>query len=248
MARTTPRPRPTATQTLTPRTRYCPTGGNARGAAEHPSRPITTLTAVRRLPRQIRHGITAGCPPLRPPSRPAAAGRLALPQHELGLELIALVGPLRPAQHRRGPGSHPELARRRIASAPRTVLQLLEREDELGARSLADPLRLPRVTKTPGRGLRALAGLQPDVGHEGLWGLRACLSAEGLRPPWQPSSRRSRRGWAGPSAAGELPGRAPAAVPWQPPCPGGHTRWVTSPLDAKRPRRSLRPTATPSRP
>ena len=56
----------------------------------------------------------------------------------------------------------------------------LERYDELVALSLAAPLRLQRVTKTHGRVILALDGLPPDVGHEGLWGLRDCLAAEVL--------------------------------------------------------------------
>jgi hypothetical protein len=42
---------------------------------------------------------------------------------------------------------------------------------------LADPLRLQHVTKAHGRGIFALDGLQPDVGHEGLWVLRDGLSS-----------------------------------------------------------------------
>jgi hypothetical protein len=64
--------------------------------------------------------------------------------------------------------------------APRTVHPLLERYDALVALSVADPLRLQRVTQAHGRGILALDGLQPDVGHEGLWVLRDCLSSEVL--------------------------------------------------------------------
>jgi hypothetical protein len=180
MARTTPRPYPTATQTLTPLLRHCPTCGNAMWAAYHNYRTITTLTDVRRLTLKIRHCITPVCPQFRHPYRPEAEGRLALPKHEFGLDIIALVGTLRHAQHRSVPEIHHELARRRIAIAPRTVLHLLERYDELVALSLADPLRLQRVTKTHGRAILALDGLQPDVGHEVLWVLRDCLTAEVL--------------------------------------------------------------------
>jgi hypothetical protein len=180
MARTTPRPRPTATQTLTPLTRYCPTCGNTMWAAYHNYRTITTLTDVRRLTLKIRHCITPDCPQVRHPYRPEAEGRLVLPKHEFGLDIIALVGTLRHAQHRSMPEIHQELARRRIAIAPRTVLHLLERYDELVALSLAEPLRLQRVTKTYGRVILALDGLQPDVGHEVLWVLRDCLSSEVL--------------------------------------------------------------------
>ena len=180
MARTTPRPHPTATQTLTPLLRHCPTCGNAMWAAYHNYRTITTLTEVRRLTLKIRRCITRACPRFQQPYRPEAEGRLALPKHEFGLDVIALVGTLRHAQHRSVPEIHQELERRQLAIAPRTVLHLLERYDELVALSLADPLRLQRVTKTHGRVILALDGLQPDVGHEVLWVLRDCLSSEVL--------------------------------------------------------------------
>ena len=52
--------------------------------------------------------------------------------------------------------------------------------DELLALSLTDPLRLQQITHAQGRIILALDGLQPDVGHEVLWVLRDCLSAEVL--------------------------------------------------------------------
>ena len=64
--------------------------------------------------------------------------------------------------------------------APRTVPQLLERYEELGALSLADPFRLQQITHAPGRVILAREGLQAAVGHEVLWVLRDGLSAEGL--------------------------------------------------------------------
>lgn len=177
MARTTLRPRPTATQTLTPLLRHGPTCGNAMGAADHHDRTITTLTDVVRLTRTLRRCLTPVCPQFRHPSRPAAAGRLALPQHAFGREVIAWIGPLRHAQHRRVPEIHPEWARGRVTMAPRTVQQLLERDDALVALSLADPLRLQQVTQGQGRVLLARDGRHPDVGPEVLGGLRACRSA-----------------------------------------------------------------------
>ena len=102
-----------------------------RCAAPHPQNPA------------LHHPV---CPQFRHPYRPEAEGRLALPKHEFGLDIIALVGTLRHAQHRSVPEIHQELAQRHITIAPRTVLHLLERYDELVALSLADPLRLQRVT------------------------------------------------------------------------------------------------------
>src|SRR4029453_4686796 len=122
-------------------------------------RTITTLTAGVTPPLKIRRCITPACPQVQQPYRPEAEGRLALPKHEFGLDVIALVGTLRHAQHRSLPEIHQELQRRRVAMAPRTVLHLLERYDELVARSLADPLRLQHVTKAHGRVIVALDGL-----------------------------------------------------------------------------------------
>jgi hypothetical protein len=180
MARTTPRPCPTAAQTLTPLTRHCPVCGNPLWAAYHNYRTLTTLTDVVRLTLKIRRCITPACPQFQHPYRPEAEGRLALPKHEFGLDVIALVGTLRHAQHRSLPEIHQELRRRRVVMAPRTVQHLLERYDELVALSVADPLRLQRVTQAHGRVILALDGLQPDVGHEVLWVLRDCLSSEVL--------------------------------------------------------------------
>jgi hypothetical protein len=114
------------------------------------------------------------------PYRPEEEGRLALPKHEFGLDVIALVGTLRYTQHRSVPEMHQELGHRRVVIAPRTVQHLLERYEELGALSLTDLSRLQRITQAQGRVLLALDGLQPDVGHEVLWVLRDCLSTEVL--------------------------------------------------------------------
>jgi hypothetical protein len=146
-------------------------------AAYHNYRTITTLSDVLRLTLKIRRCITPVCPQFQQPYRPEAEGRLALPKHEFGLDVIVLVGTLRHAQHRSVTEIHQEFERRRIAIAPRTVLHLLERYDELVALSLADPLRLQRITQTHGRVILALDGLQPDAGHEVLWVLRDCLSS-----------------------------------------------------------------------
>ena len=148
MARRTPRPQPPTTQTLHPVLRHCPLCGNPMWAAYHNYRPLTTLTGVRRLPLQIRRGITPACPHFQQPSRPEEEGRLALPTHACGLDVIALVGTLRYGQHRRVPESHQELRRRHVVIAPRTVLPLVERYEALVALSWADPTRLQQITHT----------------------------------------------------------------------------------------------------
>jgi len=180
MARTTPRPTPTATRTLHPLGRHCPLCGEMRWAAYHNSRTITTLDDVVHLTLQIRRCLNRTCPQFRRPYRPEAEGRLALPKHEFGLDVIAWVGTLRYAQHRSLPEIHQHLHSRGVAVAPRTVAHLLERYDELLTLSLTDTTRLQRITQAQGRVILALDGLQPDVGHEVLWVLRDCLSGEVL--------------------------------------------------------------------
>jgi hypothetical protein len=141
MARTTHRPRPTATQTLTPLLRHCPACGNTMWAASHHYRTLTPLTDVLRLTRKIRRCLTPACPQVPQPCRPEAEGQLALPQHACSLDVIALVGTLRHAQHRSLPEIQQELRRRRVPMAPRTVWHLLERSDELVALSCSGQVK-----------------------------------------------------------------------------------------------------------
>ena len=180
MARTTPRPPPTHTQTLQAIVRHCPCCGASMWAAYHNYRTITTLEAVLALTLQIRRCLNRGCPHFRQPYRPEQEGRLALPKHEFGLDVLAVIGQWRYADHRSIPEIHEALRERRVTLAPRTVMHLLERYDELVALSLQDTTRLQRITQARGRVILALDGLQPDVGHEVLWVLRDCLSGEVL--------------------------------------------------------------------
>ena len=149
-------------------------------AAYHNYRTITTLEAIMRLTLQMRRCLNPACPQVRKPYRPEAEGRLALPQHAFGLDVIAFVGQQRYGYHRSVPEIHQALVERRVAVAPRTVPKLLERYDELVALSLQDTARLRRLTQPQGRVSLALDGLQPDVGQEVLWVLRDCLSGEVL--------------------------------------------------------------------
>jgi hypothetical protein len=180
MARTTSRPPPTASCTLQPLGRHCPLCGETMWAAYHNHRTITTLEDVVQLTLQIRRCLNRACPQFRRPYRPEAEGRLALPGHEFGLDVIAWIGTLRYAQHRSLPEIHQHLRHRGVAVAPRTVMHLLERYDELLTLSLTDTARLQRIARAQGRIILALDGLQPDVGHEVLWVLRDCLSGEVL--------------------------------------------------------------------
>jgi hypothetical protein len=178
MARRRARPQPDQTLELPALTRACPACGAPLWAAYKTQRTVTTLGGTVRLRLQVRRGRTPACPRHAVPLRPEQEGRFALPEHEFGLDVIALVGTLRHAQHRSVPEIHAELTRRGVPLCLRTVTNLLDRYDELLALSLADTGRLRRVTAAAGRVIRAIDGLQPDVGHEVLWVLRDCLSGE----------------------------------------------------------------------
>jgi len=180
MPRTQRRPRPTRAQTLTPLTTHCPDCGHALWTDYANYRTVTTLDAVVRLTLAVRRCPRPDCPRFHRPFRPEAEPHFALPHHEFGLDVLALVGRLRYAEHRSVPEIHQELRRRRVALAERTVTNLLDRYDELRALATADPQRLRRLLAGQEHVLLALDGLQPDVGHEVLWVLRDCLSGEVL--------------------------------------------------------------------
>ncbi|HZY90148.1 MAG TPA: ISNCY family transposase [Gemmataceae bacterium] len=180
MPRTRPRPRPTRTQTLKPVTTQCPECGQRLAIHYANYRTVTTLDAVTRLTLRIRRCPNAACARYHCPYRPEAEAHFALPHHEFGLDVIALVGRLRYAEHRSVPEIHQELSRRGVAIAQRSVSNLLDRYDELRALQTADPERLRRLLQGQKRVVLAIDGLQPDVGHEVLWVLRDCLSGEVL--------------------------------------------------------------------
>jgi hypothetical protein len=178
MARRSARTQPSQTLELPALTRTCPECGGPLWAAYMAQRSVTTLDGTVRLRLQVRRCRCPRCPRRAVPLRPEQEGHFALPEHEYGLDVIALIGTLRHAQHRSVPEIHTELIRRGVSLCLRTVSNLLDRYDELLALSLADTGRLRRVTAAAGRVILAIDGLQPDVGHEVLWVLRDCLSGE----------------------------------------------------------------------
>jgi hypothetical protein len=180
MARRTARPEPDRTLELPGLTRECPACGGPLWAAYMTRRSVTTPDGAVGLRLQVRRCRDPTCPRYHVPLRPEPEGRIALPEHEFGLDVIALIGTLRHAQHRGAPEIHAELARRGVAACLRTVTNLLDRYDELLALSLSDAGRLRRITAAAGRVILAIDGLRPDVGHEVLWVLRDCLSGEVL--------------------------------------------------------------------
>jgi hypothetical protein len=163
---------------LVPITRDCPECQHRLHPRYNNFRTITTLDGVLRLTLAIRRCTHPDCPRFRQPYRPEAEPHFALPYHEFGLDVMALVGRLRHAEHRSIPEIHHELTRRGLVVSQRTVTNLLDRYDELRALATADPKRLGPLLRDQHRVILALDGLQPDVGHEVLWVLRDCLSGE----------------------------------------------------------------------
>src|SRR5512147_3234823 len=180
MPRRSVRPLPDRILELSTHARACPACGQPLWAANKPRRTVTTLDGLVLLRLQVRSCRNPDCPRRRVCLRPEQEGRFALPQHEFGLDVIALVGTLRHAEHRSVPEIHAELIRRGVPICMRSVGNLLDRYDELLALSVSDAERLRRVTAAAGKVVLAIDGLQPDVGHEVLWVLRDCLSGEVL--------------------------------------------------------------------
>jgi hypothetical protein len=173
-----PRPQPDRALSLVPITLDCPEFQHRLQARYSNFRTVTTLDGVLRLTLAIRRCPNPDCPRFCQPYRPEAEPHFALPYHEFGLDVMALVGRLRHVEHRSIPEIHQELTRRRLVVAQRTVTNLLDRYDELRALATADPKRLGPLLRKQRRVILAIDGLQPDVGHEVLWVLRDCLSGE----------------------------------------------------------------------
>jgi hypothetical protein len=180
MARKTRRPAATSQTDLSVVTTACPGCGREMTIDYYNHRTLTTLQGVVRFRLQIRRCHHFACLLYRRPFRPEAEGRLALPHHEFGLDVVALVGALRYLEHRSVPEIHRCLRSRGLALAERTVTNLLDRYDELRALTVADLQRRAPLFRSQGRVILALDGLQPHVGHEVLWVLRDCLSGEVL--------------------------------------------------------------------
>jgi hypothetical protein len=180
VARRTARTRPDAETYIPTLATRCPACDGPLRSDYQARRTVVTLDGPRRLRLQVRRCHSRGCARFGRPVRPEPEGALALPEHEFGLDVIALAGMLRHAQHRSVPEVHAELARRGVAICVRRVTNLIDRYDELLALSCSDVARLRRITAEAGRVILAIDGLQPGVGHEVLWVLRDCLSGEAL--------------------------------------------------------------------
>src|SRR2546423_5200676 len=183
MARRTARPAAPRQYQLEPYQRRCPRCGGGARVAYHDQRTVATLDGLYHLVLVVRLCRNPACPLYRQPYRPEEEGGWALPHGEFGLDVVALVGALRYAEHRSVPEIHRALMGRGLTIAERTVTNLLQRYEELVALRLADQSRLCARLVSQEQVILALDGLQPDAGHEVLWVLRDCLSGEGLPAP-----------------------------------------------------------------
>ena len=82
-------------------------------------RTLHTLAGVTRLNLTIRRCRNPACPAHKKPYRPEAEGSFALPRHEFGLDVIALVGRLRYAEHRSVPEIRTHLVGRKVSVSER---------------------------------------------------------------------------------------------------------------------------------
>src|SRR5437763_2399104 len=87
--------------------RACPACAGPLWSAATARRTVVTLEGLLRLRLQIRSCRNPDCPRHKACLRPEQEGRFALPQHEFGLDVTALVGPLRHDARRRPPERPP---------------------------------------------------------------------------------------------------------------------------------------------
>ena len=120
MARRTRRPAPTAEHTLAPVAAACAACGHHSYPDDSNSRTVTALAGVARYTRRIGRCRRAPCDPFPVPFRPEAEGRMALPHHEFGLDVIAYAGTRRYTAHRTAPEIHAARTARGMSPSVRT--------------------------------------------------------------------------------------------------------------------------------
>lgn len=179
MARRCARPKPEEERVLRPRRRQCPACGRRMALKYDNDRTVVSLRKLVRYRLKIRRCENRACARFHHPYRPEREGRIALPQHEFGLDVVVLVGALRYREHRSVPEIHRTLRDRGVAICERSVTNLPDRYDELVTTAAGDPRRRA-LLKQQQRVILAIDGLQPDVGHEVLWVIRDCLSGQVL--------------------------------------------------------------------
>ena len=103
---------PDRERVLRPLRRLCPACGGAMRIRYQNCRTLVMLSGTVRMHLKIRRCEVEDCARYHRPYRPEAEGALALPEHEFGLDVIALVGRLRHRDHRSVPEIHALLRER----------------------------------------------------------------------------------------------------------------------------------------
>ena len=178
MARNQPQPEADREEVLECVQQNCPHCNKRMRNKYDNYRTVRTLAGVIRLRLKIRRCYNGECERVGYVLRPEAEGKWALPQHEFGLDVMALAGALRYGEHRSVPEIHHLLQQRGICVGQRSVSHLIERYEELLALNLSNKQRLQEIGREYKRVIIAIDGMQPDVGHEVLWVIRECLTGE----------------------------------------------------------------------
>ena len=124
MARNQPQPKADREEVLECVQQNCPHCNKLMWNKYDNYRTVRTLSGVVRLRLKIRRCYNEDCEKFGSVYRPEAEGKWALPQHEFGLDVVALVGALRYGQHRSVPEIHQQLQGRDICIGQRSVSHL----------------------------------------------------------------------------------------------------------------------------
>ena len=178
MARNQPQPEAEREEVLECVQQNCPHCNKRMRNKYDNYRTVRTLAGVVRLRLKIRRCYNGECERVGYVYRPEAEGKWALPQHEFGLDVMALCGALRYGEHRSVPEIHHLLQQQGICVGQRSVSHLIERYEELLALGSTNKQRLQEIVRGHKQVILAIDGMQPDVGHEVLWVIRECLSGE----------------------------------------------------------------------
>lgn len=176
MVRRTLQPEATREEVLECIQQRCPWCGGWMWNKYDNIRRVRTLDGVVQLRLKVRRCATPECERFCQPYRPEAEGKWALPQHEFGLDVIALVGSLRYQEHRSVAQIHQVLQAQGVSGSERTVSNLLARYDELVSLEMGNIERIRKIVAQQSHVILAIDGLQPQVGHEVLWVIREVIS------------------------------------------------------------------------
>src|SRR6266516_4183756 len=141
MARREARPPAQREVRLTPRCEECVSCGMRLWVAYHAQRTLMTFRGLVRLRLVVRRCRNQDCDLNHLPYRAEEEGAWALPHGEFGLDIITVIGQLRYGEHRSIPEIHQRLVQQGVSIAQRTVTDLLERYEELLARTLLSSTR-----------------------------------------------------------------------------------------------------------